>query len=426
MNADFIGVITANVAGTGGGAAGPTPTSAVINAAGASGSGAPAPVASKGLGSLFPSVAASNNSSSGASGASSPPPAPSAAAQAVSSRLKDIKGHEYVLVVFLVPVVLYYTIGGYTRSVAFMAAFIFAAKYLLQQHMGTPVKKSTHGLQFTQIPAGRTVVRIPVDLGHLLKYLDTKRGESKVEVTITHITVKACAAVLSEMPTLNGHVMMGEFYKAKSLGVDVSYSLDLTDRESILLKIADADVKSVDSVANEIIQLGKKTREDTKRPPKATLKSKLLDMLSPSISESVDKFLTDLGQLYGINLPALGIEAFPAGVCSVITSPSMEGDADVEVSVIPNSNAEHYSPPIVVSIGSVRVLAALDQERKVNGSPVLNYSISFDNRAASVVECRKFCAKLQKYLRNPAALEVKPSSAPAVPENPARRKSFLK
>jgi hypothetical protein len=308
--------------------------------------------------------------------------------------------------------------------VAFMAAFIFAAKYLLQQHMGSPVKKSSHGLTFTQVPAGRTLVRIPVDLGHLLKYLDSKRGNAQLEVTITHITVKACAAVITEMPTLNGHVMMGDFYPARNPGVDVSYALDLTDRESILLKVADVDVKSVDAVSSEIIQLSKKTREDVKRPPRSTLKTKLLDLLSPSIAESVDRFLTDLGQLYGINLPALGIEAFPAGVCTVVTSPSMEGDADVDVSLVPTSGPGSYSPPIVVSIGSVRVLPTLDSERKVTGAPVLNYTISFDNRAASVVECRKFCAKLQKYLRNPAALEVKPS-APAE-AGPVRRKSYLK
>jgi hypothetical protein len=35
-----------------------------------------------------------------------------AAATAVTNRLKDIRGHEYALVVFLIPVVLYYTIGG--------------------------------------------------------------------------------------------------------------------------------------------------------------------------------------------------------------------------------------------------------------------------------------------------------------------------
>lgn len=309
---------------------------------------------------------------------------------------------------------------------AFIAAFIFAGKYLLQQHMGAPAKKSNHGHTFTQIPAGRTLVRVPVDLGHLLKYLDTKRGAAQVEVTITHITIKACAAVIAEMPTLNGHVMMGEFYPAKSSGVDVSYALDLSDRESILLKIADADVKSVDSVSHEVISLSKKTREDIKRAPRASLKSKLLDMLSPSIAESVDRFLTDLGQLYGINLPALGIEAFPAGVCSVITSPSMEGDADVDVSVIPHSGPDAYSPPIVVTIGSVRVLAQLDSERRLTGAPVLNYAISFDNRAASVVECRKFCAKLQKYLKNPALLEAKPPAAGPDGTGPVRRKSYLK
>ena len=311
----------------------------------------------------------------------------------------------------------------YTRSVAFIAAFVFAAKYLMQQHMGSPVRKSTHGLSLTQLPVGRTVVRIPVDLGNLLKYLDTKRTESKLEVTITHVTVKACAAVLTEMSALNGHIMMGDFYKAKNPGVDVSYSLDLTDRESVLLRINDADVKSVDAVSQEIGSLSKKTREDCKRPPRSTLKTQLLDMLAPSVSEAVDRYLTDLGQLYGINLPALGIEAFPAGVCTVITSPSMEGDTDVEVSMVPNGGVDSYAAPIVVSIGSVRVLPAIDGDRKLSGSPVLNYSISFDNRAASVVECRKFCAKLQKYLRNPASLEA---AKPAAAEAPVRRKSYLK
>ena len=314
----------------------------------------------------------------------------------------------------------------YSRSVAFIAAFIFAAKYLLRQHMGTPMKRSLHNLTFTQVPAGRMLVRIPVDLGQLLKYLDSKRSDTKIEVTITHITLKACAAVITEMPTLNGHMMMGDFYPAQTGGVEVSYSLDLTDRDSILLKIADADVKSVDAVSNEVISLSKKTREDTKRPPKASLKTKLLDMLSPSMSEYVDRFLIDLGQQYGISLPALGIEAFPAGVCSVITSPSMEGDQDVEVSVVPSSTGTDYAAPIVVSIGSVRILPSVDAARSIVGTPVLNFSISFDTRAASVVEARKFCAKLQKYLRNPALLEAKPAPVAPAGENPTRRKSFLK
>jgi hypothetical protein len=308
----------------------------------------------------------------------------------------------------------------YTRGVAFMGGVVFAVKYLLQQHMGEPAKKSPQCMQFAQVPAGRTVVTVPVDLGHLLKYLDSKRNESsKIEVTITHMTLKACAAVFMDMPSLNGHVMMGEFYRSKSSGVDVSYSLDLSDRETVLLKISDADVKSVDAVASEIINLSRKTRDDSKRAPKATLKSKLLDMLSPSTSESVDRFLSDMGQLYGINLPALGIQAFPAGVCAVMTSPSMEGDADVEVAVVPNSAESSYSPPVVVSIGSVRVLPALDANRQVGGTPVLNYSVSFDNRAASVVECRKFCAKLQKYLKNPALLEGGRATAGAAGEGAA-------
>jgi hypothetical protein len=32
---------------------------------------------------------------------------------AVTNRIKEIKGHEYLLFILLLPVVLYYTIGGY-------------------------------------------------------------------------------------------------------------------------------------------------------------------------------------------------------------------------------------------------------------------------------------------------------------------------
>jgi pyruvate/2-oxoglutarate dehydrogenase complex dihydrolipoamide acyltransferase (E2) component len=63
-----------------------------------------------------------------------------------------------------------------------------------------------------------------------------------------------------------------------------------------------------------------------------------------------------------------------------------------------------YAAPIVVSIGSVRVLPNIDVNCNIVGTPVLNYSFSFDNRAASVAECRKFCAKRQKYLHNSALL----------------------
>lgn len=289
---------------------------------------------------------------------------------------------------------------------------------------------STSSSVYGQVPAGRTIVRIPVDLGHVLRYLDSKRSAGKLEVTISHLTIKACAMVLAEMPTLNGQVINGLFYASKSSpAVDMSVSIDLSDTETVLLKIVDADIKPVDYISSEVIRRAKNAREERKRPPKPNMRAAILGYLSPSIAQMLNSFLTHLGDHYGISIPSLGVHPFPTGVCTVLNSPNVEDDADVDVSIIPDSSSSSNSvvcnsfgensrnsswggscvgctaAPIIVSIGSVRVLAALDLDRHLAGNPVLNYSLSFDNRAASLVECRRFCSKLQKFLRDPTLLD---------------------
>ena len=98
---DFMGVITANVAGTAGGALPAAVTASTTTS----------PTAA--INSTATTAATSANSAVAASAHNAASSiTQSAAAAAVSNRLKDIKGHEYALVVFLAPVVLYYAIGG--------------------------------------------------------------------------------------------------------------------------------------------------------------------------------------------------------------------------------------------------------------------------------------------------------------------------
>ena len=44
------------------------------------------------------------------------------------------------------------------------------------------------------------------------RYLDGKREETGIEITLTHIAVKACAIVLTELPTMAGHVLFGRYH----------------------------------------------------------------------------------------------------------------------------------------------------------------------------------------------------------------------
>jgi len=108
---DFLGVVTANISGTVAAAGGSAPASSGSSASSSSAASSSTP-ASSGLSSLFPTASSSSSSASSSGSSAAAAIAKSEAAAAVSNRLHDIKGHEYVLFVFLVPVVLYYTIGG--------------------------------------------------------------------------------------------------------------------------------------------------------------------------------------------------------------------------------------------------------------------------------------------------------------------------
>lgn len=45
------------------------------------------------------------------------------------------------------------------------------------------------------------------------------------------------------MPSMNGHVFMGNFYPSKTPGIDVGVSLQVSEKETMIVKIVDADKK---------------------------------------------------------------------------------------------------------------------------------------------------------------------------------------
>ena len=120
MITDFVGVITANVGDTGVssgsmtagvGPASMAPNTATGSSASTTGSNIPASAGNK---SVVSSIANSE------------------AAAAVTNRIKDIRGHEYMLIVLLAPVVLYYTIGGYVLAIVItIRLFLFLLPLLL-------------------------------------------------------------------------------------------------------------------------------------------------------------------------------------------------------------------------------------------------------------------------------------------------------
>jgi hypothetical protein len=337
------------------------------------------------------------------------------------------------LLVLLTPSLLYYVAEPRFQAIGFLLGLFFSMRYLFRLHHGVPSGNHSASSdrifnaidgphELYRIHRSRMVLRFPVDLGKLLRYLDNKREESGFEISPTHIAIKAVGMTFADMPRMNGNILFGYFYRSKAAGVDVSVSVDISEKYTAMVKLVDTDVKPLEYIANELQMRSKEIRTHASNVASASQggsasssssvasKENLLEVIKdflPILHIKFQQLRDYIGSSLGISIPKLGVIAFPYGVCSIMTCPNRDGsDADIDIAVVPSEvNSSASSAPVIVSIGGIRVLPAFDSDRKLIANPVLNLAVSIDTSIGSLTECRRFCSKLQAYLNNPNLLE---------------------
>lgn len=336
---------------------------------------------------------------------------------------RSMKLSKNSLVILLLPILLYYVVEERLRAVAFLFGILIAHNYLFRRHLGQPIRKVAKNFSL-QMPSGKLVMRFPVDLARLLMYLDSKRADSELEMTFTHIVVKAVGLVLLEMPSLNGHVVFGSFYRSKAKGVDVSVSLDVSEKETVAVKIEDVDAKPLECVSDEILGFGKTLRSGGELPNRPDKFFKRLDELLPTfMSTFLKRLLYNLGAKVGLSLPVVGIIPYPLGVCTIINSPNLNKEEDMDLAVI--SDLGDACAPITVTMSGMRANPAIDSDKKISAAPVLNFSVAMSTYAASVTEMRRFCGRLQELLNDPNLIDKIHAKSDFDRQENAKRKLFF-
>ena len=319
-------------------------------------------------------------------------------------RTKSMRITPQWLLLLLTPVVSYFYFKE-SRAVSFLLTMLMVLRILFYVHYGEPIQRGST-LQMSSMTGGKLIFRFPIDLTKLLQYLNSQREESGLEVTLTHVIAKVAAMNIYESKTLNGHIILGNFYRCKTPGVDISVSVDTTDKDTLMVKIVDADVKPLDYIAQELQTKSKELRQGSKIDDESSPhKERVLAMLPNGLSYRIKKFLMFLGGSLGLSIPVLGVSPFPLGVCAIIASPYREGDSDLDVSMIPNT--DETSAPITISVGGVRIVPSMDADRRMGGAPSINLAVTVNTKACSLVEAKRFCSKLQQSLNNPFMLDGK-------------------
>jgi pyruvate dehydrogenase E2 component (dihydrolipoamide acetyltransferase) len=240
---------------------------------------------------------------------------------------------------------------------------------------------------------GNIYGKLTIDASQALAYVAQKREQTGEKVTITHLVGKACAMALAEAPGLNGVIRLGRFVPRPN--VDITYLVALDEGKDLgKPKIRDIDRKDVAEVARELRSMATALR---KGEDAAYEKSKGPLRLLPSwVLKPLIRSMGYLTAIWGVNLPALGLEPYPFGSC-IVTNVGVFG---LDEGWAPPTPFAHV--PIYVLMGAVRDVAAV-HEGEVVVRKQMTLCATIDHRYMDGAGGATLAKTVRRVLENPFA-----------------------
>ena len=217
---------------------------------------------------------------------------------------------------------------------------------------------------------GNIYGKLTVEVDRALAWMEQHRAQTGEKVTVTHLVGKAVALALRKEPTLNGRIAWGRYVPHDT--VDITWLVTMEDGSDLAkLKLADVDKRPIHEIARE---LRERTGRVRKGQDDAFEKSKGIIRLLPTwLLKPILSFSGWLTGALGVNLPALGLEAFPFG-SAVITSVGMMGLDEGFAPPTPFANV-----PLLVLVGAVRD-APVVRDGQIVAAKLLTITATIDHR----------------------------------------------
>jgi pyruvate/2-oxoglutarate dehydrogenase complex dihydrolipoamide acyltransferase (E2) component len=243
-------------------------------------------------------------------------------------------------------------------------------KKIGDQKMSTSLRRKLAIATWSAPEEGNIYGKLSLDATHILAYIDYLRKKGDQKVSLTHIVGKATGLALAKCPTLNGRIVWGAFHPHKS--VDLAFLVATDDGKNLAkVKIEHIDQKTVTDICTELNTHAQRLREGQ---DEAFNKSQgPLKILPSWLIRPLVKLTGWLTGALGVNMKALGLEAFPFGG-GIITNVGMFGLDEGFVPPTPFARV-----PLYVLIGALRdTPVVIDGEITIR--PMLTLTSTMDHR----------------------------------------------
>lgn len=245
---------------------------------------------------------------------------------------------------------------------------------------------------------GNMYGKLTVDMEEALRYLDWKRARCGEKITVTHLCGKAVATALQAAPGLNGVIRLGTFVPNPT--VDIAFLVALEGgRDLAKAKVRDVASKSLEDIARELRGLALRLhagQDADFRKAMDTVRRLPTWLLKPLI-----RLTGYVGSVFGVSIPALGIEARPLGSC-VITNVGVFGLDEGYAPPTPFAHA-----PVYVLLGAVKPAAAV-LDGTVVARRQMTICATLDHRYLDGAQAALLARVTRRVLENPWELESMP------------------
>ncbi len=241
---------------------------------------------------------------------------------------------------------------------------------------------------------GNIYGKLTLDATEALAYIDRTRETSGERITLTHFVGKVVAEGLKIVLSLNGRIRLGRYVPHDQVGLAFLVALP-ESADLAKAKLSRVDEMSVADIARELRKKAESLRGG--KDPEFEKSKGLLRALPTWMLRPIVWFSGFLTGSLGVELKALGLEAFPFG-SAIVTSIGMMG---VDEGFAPPTPFARV--PLYVVVGAVREQPAV-VDGKIAIRPQITLCATIDHRFVDGLQVAKLVGKVRELFADPWSL----------------------
>ncbi|ETL81768.1 hypothetical protein L917_17969 [Phytophthora nicotianae] len=288
-------------------------------------------------------------------------------------------------------------------AVHFVAVISLILFFALKLHLGpsrmSPRRKMMIST-FGPPDSGMILGSLQLDMTKTNQYIADRRKDSNCHLTITHIVLRAIGEALSKAPSVNGHLVFGNYYPAPT--VDISCLVAVGAGKDLgVCRLPKVDKMTLQEVVDHVRGDATKIRSGEDKGQED--RNKIMSVLPTWVLRPMVNFFGWLGSACGFRIPVVGVEPYMFGAC-MVTSVGMMG-LDMAFSPI----TPYSQVPMLVTIGSIMDKAVV-VDGKVQVRPMLTLTTTIDHRYVDGSEAARMAKTLKMLVEDPNLLEAVPGA----------------